>query len=62
MLVTLALLALVAFLGYEFLIWNFGYWRKRKVPGPRPAILTGNYPNLFTAQQHAIYDLNKVYR
>ncbi|XP_017856521.1 PREDICTED: probable cytochrome P450 28a5 [Drosophila arizonae] len=61
MLTTLALLALVALLGYEFLIWNYSYWRKRKVPGPKPALLTGNYPNLFTMKQHPIFDLNEIY-
>lgn len=62
MLTTLALLALIALLGYGFLTWNYGYWRKRKVPGPKPAILTGNYPNLFTMKQHSTCDLNEIYK
>ncbi|XP_030563730.1 probable cytochrome P450 28a5 [Drosophila novamexicana] len=60
-LVTITLLMLAASLGYVFLIWNYGYWRKRKVPGPSPAILTGNYPNMIKMKQHAIQDLNEIY-
>lgn len=60
--VTVALLLAVLALVYVFLTWNFGYWQKRKVPGPSPQLLTGNYPNMFTTKRHAIYDLNEIYR
>ncbi|XP_002056774.2 probable cytochrome P450 28a5 [Drosophila virilis] len=60
-LVTIVLIVLLASLGYVFLVWNYGYWRRRKVPGPRPALLTGNYPNMFTMKQHLIKDLNEIY-
>lgn len=61
-LVTIGLLLSVVALGYVFLTWNFGYWQKRKVPGPKPQIFTGNYPNLYKSQRHTIYDLNDIYR
>ncbi|TDG43571.1 hypothetical protein AWZ03_009999 [Drosophila navojoa] len=60
--VTLALLLLLVGLFYVFMTWNFGYWRKRKVPGPAPRLLTGNYPHMYNMKRHAIYDLNDIYR
>ncbi|XP_064549952.1 probable cytochrome P450 28a5 [Drosophila montana] len=60
-LVTITLLVLAASLGYMFLIWNYSYWRKRNVPGPRPAILIGNYPNMINMKQHAVQDINAIY-
>ncbi|KAH8311899.1 hypothetical protein KR044_008518 [Drosophila immigrans] len=62
MLMTLALLGLLVALGYRFLTWNFGYWRKRKVPGPTPKALTGNFPNMYTMKRHPLYDMKDVYR
>lgn len=58
-LLTIALLLSVVALSYAFLTWNNGYWQKRRVPGPKPQLLAGNYPN--SGKQHAIYDLNEVY-
>ncbi|KAH8408011.1 hypothetical protein KR222_010714 [Zaprionus bogoriensis] len=60
-LVTVALLLVLVALGYVYLTWNYSYWRKRKVPGPKPSLLTGNYPNLYKMKQHVIYDLNEIY-
>lgn len=62
MLTTITLLVLLVVLCYKFLTWNFGYWRNRNVPGPRPKLLTGNYPNMYKMKRHAIYDLNDIYR
>ncbi|XP_026847098.1 probable cytochrome P450 28a5 [Drosophila persimilis] len=60
-LITLALgLATVGLL-YLMMTWNFDHWRKRRVPGPKPKIPTGNYPHLYTMKRHAIYDLNDIY-
>ncbi|KAH8285240.1 hypothetical protein KR054_006606 [Drosophila jambulina] len=61
-LITLALGLIVAGLLYLSMIWNFNYWRKRKVPGPKPKIFTGNYPNLYTMKRNMIYDLNDIYK
>ncbi|XP_030246668.1 probable cytochrome P450 28a5 [Drosophila navojoa] len=60
--VTLTLLLIALGLFYAFMTWNYGYWRKRKVPGPAPSILTGNYPHMFNMKRHTIYDLNDIYR
>ncbi|KAH8403265.1 hypothetical protein KR222_009330 [Zaprionus bogoriensis] len=60
--ITLALVLLLAALVYVFLRWNFNYWSKRGVPGPKPSILVGNYPNMYTMKRHTIYDLDDIYR
>jgi len=61
-LITLTLVSLAVGLLYAVLIWNYDYWRKRGVPGPKPKLLCGNYPHMFTLKRHAIYDLNDIYR
>ncbi|SPP88745.1 probable cytochrome P450 28a5 [Drosophila guanche] len=60
-LITLALgLATVGLL-YLLMTWNFDHWRKRRVPGPKPKVPTGNYPNMYTMKRNAIYDINDIY-
>ncbi|XP_016925716.4 probable cytochrome P450 28a5 [Drosophila suzukii] len=61
-LLTLILVLLAVGLLYAVLIWNYDYWRKRGVPGPKPKLLCGNYPNMIAMKRHAIYDLNDIYR
>ncbi|KAH8401409.1 hypothetical protein KR009_005314 [Drosophila setifemur] len=60
-LITLALGLTAVGLLYVAMTWNFDYWRKRNVPGPKPKLLTGNYPNLYTFKRNVIYDLNDIY-
>ncbi|KAH8346907.1 hypothetical protein KR059_002450 [Drosophila kikkawai] len=60
-LITLTLGLLAAGLVYVLMTWNFNHWRKRRVPGPKPKIFTGNYPNMYTMKRHLIYDLNEIY-
>ncbi|KAH8263591.1 hypothetical protein KR044_011089 [Drosophila immigrans] len=60
--ITLTLVLVLVGLIYVFMTWNFGYWRKRNVPGPKPKIFIGNYPNMYTMKKHAIYDIDKIYR
>ncbi|XP_044248933.1 probable cytochrome P450 28a5 [Drosophila takahashii] len=62
LLVTFTLVSLAAGLLYAVFIWNYDYWRKRGVPGPKPKLLCGNYPHMFNLKRHAIYDLNDIYR
>ncbi|XP_016961702.1 probable cytochrome P450 28a5 [Drosophila biarmipes] len=62
LLLTLILVFLAAALLYAVLVWNHDYWRKRGVPGPKPQLLCGNYPNMFAMRRHAIYDLTDIYR
>ncbi|KAM8717486.1 hypothetical protein ACLKA7_004217 [Drosophila subpalustris] len=60
--ITLTLILVIVGLFYVFMTWNFSYWRKRGVPGPKPKIFTGNYPSMFTQKQHTVYDLDAIYR
>nr|AAB95198.1 cytochrome P450 monooxygenase CYP28A1 [Drosophila mettleri] len=59
--ITLILVLLLLGLFYVFMTWNFGYWRKRKVPGPKPHCFTGNYPHMYNMKRHSVYDLNDIY-
>ncbi|XP_043653301.1 probable cytochrome P450 28a5 [Drosophila teissieri] len=61
-LITLTLVSLVVGLLYAVLVWNYDYWRKRGVPGPKPKLFYGNYPHMFNMKRHLIYDLNDIYR
>lgn len=60
--ITLALGLLLVGVVYVFLRWNKDYWRERGVPGPKPSLLTGNYPNMYTMKRHQIYDLKDIYK
>ncbi|XP_062121582.1 probable cytochrome P450 28a5 [Drosophila sulfurigaster albostrigata] len=60
--ITLTLVLVLVGVVYVFMTWNFGYWQKRNVPGPKPKIFTGNYPNMYTMKKHVIYDIDKIYR
>lgn len=46
---------------YLILVWNFNYWKKAGINGPKPKILAGNLPNMWTQKQHIFYDLKKIY-
>ncbi|KAH8401603.1 hypothetical protein KR009_006773 [Drosophila setifemur] len=60
-LITLTLgLAAIGLL-YLVMTWNYGHWTKRRIPGPKPKLFTGNYPHMFTMKRHMIYDINDVY-
>ncbi|KAM7349411.1 putative cytochrome P450 28a5 [Cochliomyia hominivorax] len=60
-LLTLWLLLALCALIYIFLIWNFNYWKKHGVAGPRPEIIFGNLPSSVTKKRHFIYDLWDIY-
>ena len=47
---------------YHFLTWNFNYWLKKNVKGPKPKPLLGTFPNLLLRQQHFADDLNNIYK
>ncbi|KAH8376994.1 hypothetical protein KR093_002594 [Drosophila rubida] len=59
--ITLGLALLLVGLFYLLMIWNFDYWRKRGVPGPKPQLLTGNYPHMYNMKKHIICDINNIY-
>uniref|UniRef100_A0A182XXB4 Uncharacterized protein n=1 Tax=Anopheles stephensi TaxID=30069 RepID=A0A182XXB4_ANOST len=46
---------------YLFLTWEFGYWEKYGVKGPKPKLLYGNIPNLLTKKRHIVYNYDQIY-
>ncbi|KXJ78555.1 hypothetical protein RP20_CCG004239 [Aedes albopictus] len=46
---------------YLFLSWNFNYWRKLNVTGPKPRLLFGNLPNVLMQKQHIFYEYQTIY-
>uniref|UniRef100_A0A182XUU0 Uncharacterized protein n=1 Tax=Anopheles quadriannulatus TaxID=34691 RepID=A0A182XUU0_ANOQN len=55
--------AVVAFVAlvYIFLTWEFGFWEKYGVKGPKPKILLGNIPYLLTKKRHTVYNYDQLY-
>ncbi|XP_060662992.1 probable cytochrome P450 28a5 [Drosophila nasuta] len=60
--ITLGLGLLLVGLFYVLMTWNFSYWRKRGVPGPKPQLFTGNYPHMYNMKKHMICDIDNIYR
>ncbi|CAD7092564.1 unnamed protein product [Hermetia illucens] len=54
--------ALFGFLIYVFLVYNFNYWKKRGVDGPKPRPLFGNFPSILSQSRHLTYDVDDIYR
>uniref|UniRef100_A0A6E8WA99 Cytochrome P450 n=1 Tax=Anopheles coluzzii TaxID=1518534 RepID=A0A6E8WA99_ANOCL len=46
---------------YIFLTWEFGFWEKYGVKGPKPKILLGNIPYLLTKKRHTVYNYDQLY-
>lgn len=58
---TLCLLLVVCALIYIFLTWNFNYFKKNSVNGPKPEIIFGNLPSAITKKRHFMYDIWDIY-
>lgn len=46
---------------YIFFVWNFNYWKKRNVNGPKPKPFFGSYPSVFTQKDHIAVDIKEIY-
>ncbi|XP_055298123.1 probable cytochrome P450 28a5 isoform X2 [Sitodiplosis mosellana] len=46
---------------YIYLSWNFDYWRKRKIFGPKPLPFFGNYPKSAVLLQNVMYEQQELY-
>ncbi|XP_053660886.1 probable cytochrome P450 28d1 [Anopheles marshallii] len=46
---------------YVFLAWEFGFWEKYGVKGPKPRLLFGNIPYLLTKKRHIVYNYDQIY-
>lgn len=46
---------------YLFLAWNFNFWKKAGVKGPKPRLLFGNLPSVLTKKRHVYYEYQELY-
>lgn len=47
---------------YLFFTWHFNRWKSIGVKGPKPRILYGDLPSIFTKKNHLYYEYEKVYK
>ncbi|KAH8400073.1 hypothetical protein KR215_006402 [Drosophila sulfurigaster] len=46
---------------YQFLVWNFGHWRRRGIREPKALPLLGSFPNIVWPRQHFTNDMRDIY-
>lgn len=61
MLLLILLVIFVIFL-YIYLTWNFDYWNKRGIIGPKPLPFLGTFPKSSVYLKNYIYELDDIYR
>lgn len=61
-LISLALLATFVALLYIYFIWNFNYWKKRGVPGPKPIPVVGAFVGAFMQSTNLVYEIDELYK
>lgn len=55
--------AILAFgLLYKYLTWNFDYWKKKGILGPKPIPLVGTFPRSCFYFKNFVYELDEIYR
>lgn len=49
---------------YIYFTWNFNYWTKRGVAGPKPSPYLGTYPKLTTKQKNTnfLIESHEIYK
>ncbi|XP_055612264.1 probable cytochrome P450 28d1 [Uranotaenia lowii] len=60
-LLTFGLIVLAGVFFYHWLTWNFDYWQKRGIIGPKPTAAFGNFKGLTLGTEHVAYELEKIY-
>jgi hypothetical protein len=60
--IVLASVVLIVLAIYYFLTYNFDYWKKRGIVGPKPTAFFGNTPSLFTQKVHIAYEYDQIYK
>lgn len=56
--VSLAILLVIA---YQYLRWNYDYWRARGVPYEKPVIFFGNFKESMMRRRHVSEDFSQFY-
>lgn len=62
LIVTLGLIGIIVGLAYIFLTWNFDYWAKQGIKGPKPKLIYGNFPGLVNRKRNLSYDIQDIYK
>ncbi|XP_055612266.1 probable cytochrome P450 28a5 [Uranotaenia lowii] len=62
LLIIISLILIALGILYLYLVWNFGYWKKRNVPGPDPLPFLGNFPAFILRNHPLVEDFDKIYR
>lgn len=61
LLILLGSVAVTLAVVYLFLTWEFNFWVKQGVKGPKPKLLLGNIPYLLTQKRHMVYNYDQIY-
>lgn len=61
LLLIVTVLVFILSLSYWFMVWNFNYWKRLGVKGPRPSILFGNFPSQLARKYHMAHDVRNIY-
>lgn len=62
MFLSMFLILCVLVILYAYLVWNFNYWKKRRVPGPKPVTLMGSFPGTFFQKKHIVDEIHEIYK
>lgn len=62
MYLTLSLIIGALTLIYLYFVWNFDYWKKRGVKGPKPVPFFGSLKSVVLHNKCLTYDVDEVYR
>lgn len=59
---TILLISYLVAILYFYLTWNYNYWRKRGIIGPRPSAIVGTFPKSAVYLRNFVYELDNIYR
>ncbi|XP_037820702.1 probable cytochrome P450 28d1 isoform X2 [Lucilia sericata] len=54
-------LSIIILIVYLYLSWNFNYWKRQNVAGPRPQLLKGTFPKTFAGKCNLLNELHEIY-
>lgn len=60
--ITIILILILCMLFYKYLIWNFNYWKKLGVPGPKPKPFFGSFPGATMQSKQVLYEIDEIYK